>query len=329
MSGTGIFTFLEKLGIGKNGANSVGWLKANGTTGLVIRNGDDSDDGSLKVGTLEVSGSIIGGSDEMGGRLTLTTGVPVTITDVSAAATLYYTPYLHNRIQLYNSTLSAWQSYIFAEVSISLSGLTAARPYDVFIYDNAGTITLELVAWTNSTTRATVLAKQDGRYVKSGAANRRYVGTIQIAATGQCEDSVTNRLVQNYYHRRLRRMRIVNATAHTYATATVRPWNNDATVRVAWVQGVQEDPAQFFLQTRVDMVATSGLVQANVGINTTSANSLDGDQFINQAVGALNIAANGSSYGALGSNYAQIVETGVVSNSPTFQVARLNGYIWG
>ena len=38
------------------------------------------------------------------GRLTLTSGTPVTTNDVTAATTIYYTPYKGNAIQLYNGT---------------------------------------------------------------------------------------------------------------------------------------------------------------------------------------------------------------------------------
>lgn len=134
------------------------------------------------------------------GRLTLTSGSPVTTSDVSGS-TIYFTPYKGNRIFLYNTTTSKWELFNFSEISATIP-LTTNTNYDVFIYNNSGTLTLELVAWTDNTTRATPLTTQDYVYVKSGDANKRYLGTIRTGATaGQAEDKAGKRFVWNYYNR--------------------------------------------------------------------------------------------------------------------------------
>jgi len=62
-------------------------------------------------------------------RLTLTTGTPVTIADVTAGTTLYLTPYGGNAISLY-TVASGWAGYPLDEISINLAGLSAAtQPY--------------------------------------------------------------------------------------------------------------------------------------------------------------------------------------------------------
>ena len=170
------------------------------------------------------------------GRLTLSSGVPVTLADVTAAGTLYFTPYVGNVIALYSGT--RWVVRASAEISISLSGKTASKNYDVFCYDSSGTPTLELLVWTNDTTRATALAYQDGVLVKSGAPTRRYLGTIRTTATtGQCEDTETRRLVWNMYNRVPRPMYRTAGTSHTYDSATYRQWNADASVILEFVMG--------------------------------------------------------------------------------------------
>jgi len=55
-----------------------------------------------------------------GGRLTLTSGTPVTTSDVTAATSVYYTPYVGNKISLYNGW--EWIFHEFSELSLSLSG---------------------------------------------------------------------------------------------------------------------------------------------------------------------------------------------------------------
>lgn len=133
-----------------------------------------------------------------GGRLTLSSGVPVTNSDVTST-TVYYTPYLSGSMTLYDG--SAWVTGIYSEVSIALGTVTSNLPYDIFGYLNAGVFTLEKVAWTNTTTRATALTIQDGVYVKSGDATRRYLGTIHTSSTTQTIDSKRQRLVWNMYNR--------------------------------------------------------------------------------------------------------------------------------
>ncbi len=101
--------------------------------------------------------------------------------------TCYFTPFRGNVVSLYDGT--RWKLYTFSELSLSLSGFTASLPYDVFLYDNSGTLTLEGVAWTSALVRATALVLQDGVYVKSGDTTRRWVGTIATSGTGECEDT--------------------------------------------------------------------------------------------------------------------------------------------
>jgi len=117
------------------------------------------------------------------GRLSLVSGDPVNAAGTASASTVYFSPYLGNRISLYDGT--RWKMYSFTERSIALSGLTASLPYDVWIYDNAGTLTLEILAWSTTTARATALVLQDGVWCKTGALTRRYLGTFAARRAGR------------------------------------------------------------------------------------------------------------------------------------------------
>ena len=160
------------------------------------------------------------------GRLTLTTGVPETTSDVTAATTLYFTPLNGDLIGLYNG--SSWGTLTFTEASLSLGGLTVNTIYDIYGYDYEGSLTLESVAWTNNTTRATALTTQNGIYVKTGDTTKRYLGTIRITdVEGQCEDSVSKRFVWNLYNQVERSGRTYNSNASwSYTTAAWREYNN-------------------------------------------------------------------------------------------------------
>src|SRR3990167_7040004 len=126
------------------------------------------------------------------GRLTLTSGTPVTTADVTGATSIYFAPFKGNRIGLYDGS-SAWAIYTFTELTLALGTLTSGLPYDVFAYDSSGTVTLEALAWTNGTTRATALTTQNGVLVKTGATTRRYLGTFYTTATTTTESSRRDR----------------------------------------------------------------------------------------------------------------------------------------
>lgn len=88
------------------------------------------------------------------GRLTLTSGVPVTTTDVTGASTIYFTPYNGNLVRIYDGT--RWRMYSFTELSLALGTLVNAQAYDVFIFDDSGTLTLETAEWASATVTMTI-----------------------------------------------------------------------------------------------------------------------------------------------------------------------------
>lgn len=173
-------------------------------------------------------------------RLTLTTATPVTTADVTAAGTLYCTPYKGNRIALYDGS-SVWNIRTSSEFSLALTA-TSGKPYDVFCYDNAGTPTLETLVWTNDTTRATALVYQNGVLVKSGATTRRYLGTFYASGTNTTEDSYVKRYLFNYYNRVKKPLKRFEATTTwNYTTATIRQANASTSNQVEVMVGVSED----------------------------------------------------------------------------------------
>lgn len=207
------------------------------------------------------------------GRLTLTTNVPVTTSDVTAATTLYFTPYKGNQISLYDGS-TTWNTRALTQISIAVPATTNTM-YDVFCYDNAGTPTLELTAWTNDTTRATALAFQDGIYVKSGVTTRRYLGSFRTTgSSGQTEDSVIKRYVWNYYNRVLRAMSVIDTTdSWNYTLAAFRQSNANAANQLDLVIGVSEDSV-FAQAYSMAFNASAGVnVSAGIGIDSTTVNS--------------------------------------------------------
>jgi hypothetical protein len=89
------------------------------------------------------------------GRLTLSSGTPVTTADVTGATSILFAPYRGNRIALYDG-VSVWNERTFAEISFPLGTLVNGQAYDLFAYDNAGTVTLEMLEWKNAAVTVTI-----------------------------------------------------------------------------------------------------------------------------------------------------------------------------
>jgi len=205
------------------------------------------------------------------GRLTLTSGTPVTTSDVTAATTLYWAPFKGGQAALY--TGSAWVLTAPGQLSIAVPA-TTNQLYDVFLDYNAGTPTLALVAWTNDTTRATALTTQDHVYVLTGNTARRYLGSFRTTGvSGQTEDSVTKRYVWNYHHRVERPMRVFDGTdTWTYTLATYRQANGNAANQLDFVIGVNEDAVQATVHATVSN--NTGGVDLALGIGLDATNAL-------------------------------------------------------
>lgn len=198
-------------------------------------------------------------------RLTLTTGVPVTASDVTAATTLYASPYRGNRIVLFSST-GIPTALISAEFSVAVPA-TTSQMYDIFAYNNSGVATLELLAWTNDTTRATALVlTTTGTYTKSGDLTRRYLGSFRTTTvSGQTEDSATKRYVWNCYHRVSRSLVRKESTA-SWAWHTVgwQRMNASTSNQVDFVIGLSESPVSCSLvhAASQSVVALEGVAAA-------------------------------------------------------------------
>jgi len=207
-----------------------------------------------------------------GGRLTLENGVPVSTTNQSAKATIYYTPSSSTSIALYAS--SVWVLRTFVETSLSVAACSASKPYDVFAYDNAGTLALEQVVWSSTSTRATAITTQDGVRVKTGDATRRYLGSYQCdSGGGTTSDTLASRGVWNNDNRVQRPLEIAEGTA-SWSTTGSSSWASThalATNRVNAMIGWADTPV--WLDAGLTFITTGNTSMYATGIGYDSTSS--------------------------------------------------------
>jgi hypothetical protein len=248
-----------------------------------------------------------------GGRLTGTTNVPVTTSDVTGIGTLRYTPFLHNRAWLKRTN---WELHTFTEVTLSLS-LSSGSVYDVFLYSNSGTPTLETLVWTNTTTRATAITQDSttNLWVKSGDATRLYVGTIYATASNQTEDSAARRHVFNAYNRVPRRIYATDTTDSWSYASTMHAANGNTTAGVGRVEfTIGSFAADTFVWAayttcRVNNGAAAGTGGNGIGLDSTSTAAALTMQVCSASVtdgGSLQSQYSG--FPALGFHYIQALE---------------------
>lgn len=208
------------------------------------------------------------------GRLTLTTAVAVTTSDVTGASTVYYTSDRGGVVPISDGTTC--NVIKFSEISIALSSLTSGANYDVFVKNVSGTATLELSAvWTNDTTRADAIARDticSGLLVKSSAHTRTLLGTLRTTGTSTTEDSLAKRFVSNLPDAsRPRDLLVTDATSSwTYATNTWRAARGQTSNAFEFVT---MDARRVEADVMVDVQGGGVGFASGVGIDSTSANS--------------------------------------------------------
>lgn len=213
------------------------------------------------------------------GRLSLDSADP-SPENVSGATTLYYLPYTGRQVAIYDG-ISAWSLFDIGASGISLSNgaLSSGTVYDVFAYSNLGSAALEVTAWTDGTNRATGLVRQDGVLVRAGGAghsNRRYLGTIRTDSSSEFNDSDSQRLVWNAQNRTKRSLRIpVYTNSHGYSAGTLRPMDNDTSLRVEVVRGDDSsEPVSLGFEASGQSNA-AGSLSSGFGLDSTSALAAD------------------------------------------------------
>lgn len=287
------------------------------------------------------------------GRLTLTSGVAVTTTDVSGQTTIYYTPCAGNRIPIHNGT--DYINTVFAELSLPLDATTshtnyheASQLFDCFVFIDGGTVRLGTgPKW------ATVGAGTSGRGTGAGtteleffngfnvnknaitlrfgaaaentvsvpARRATYVGTFYTFGSGQAADTSTRRFLFNAYNQVFRTLEITEAAATwEYSTNSWRVTNNNGFNQVTVVAGLSgvgislEANSLFVSSTTEYRVALAG-----IGVNSSTANSGKSNRSLATNLFTANTNSTYRGYIGLGYNNFRWLEKGAGIDTQTWR----------
>lgn len=239
-----------------------------------------------------VKGTIIGSTVNPGingFRLSPVTADPLGIS--ASTGNIFFTPYTGDCISLYDNVNLTWRMYSTSELTIALSCATNTN-VDIFAYDNgAGSIVFEQLAWTNSTTRATALTRQNGVWVKSGATNRRYIGTYRSIGVNLTQCDETNIFIfnaDNQTPRTFRRMDTTGVGQTHSAVLSTRLFKNSTVYQANVITGLTGT----LLEASGSCIAvcTAGTIYyLAIGINSTTSGA---PQSVARGAGAVNFATS-------------------------------------
>jgi hypothetical protein len=263
--------------------------------------------------------------EPQGMRLSLTTNTYVTTSNVTGAGTLYWTPVISGGTGVvtgYNGAALARKTV--QQKSLSLT-LTSGKNYDVF-YDYDGDALALSAEWTNDTTRADALADEQGAIVLGSDHTKLWIGTIRASGTNTTEDSETDRLIGNAYNTARRLLsKAAGSSSHSYASATWRSYNDDATQRVGVVVAIST-VADFSPTTVFSTVSASGATRISVGLDSTSSPTIQVLMVAGEATppylppwGVLTITA--------GYHFAQLIES-VDAGTGSYDFGGITGAIF-
>lgn len=337
----------QVLQSGGAGANPS-WLTGSGTgTVTQVNTG-----GLITGGPITTTGTLgMNATLSPCGRLTVSTGIPVVTSTVTGATGIFYTPYVGNIIPIYDGsnmipTVFTELFNTFSDATKNPAATAASSVYDLFVWNDAGTIRLGRgPVWTNDTTRSagTALTRTNGLLLNSisitngPAANRgTYVGTLRTNGSNTLDFTYGGTASGGTaaffgYWNMYNRVEIGtdvqdSGTGYTYTTATIRQARASAGNQVTFVQGLQEDSVWASFMSRITTTATASAT-ANIGmaINNTAAFSGQYAQIFAPTANTMagSVCATKQFFPAIGVNVLSANEQGDGTNANTFNSATL------
>ena len=283
---------------------------------------------------------IVGGGVTPQGRLTLTTSVSVTTTDVTGATTLYYTPHIgrivpiYDGANFYNRDIGGELSQTTTDATKSPAAVANNSVYDIFVWNDAGTIRATRgPAWSSDTDRGTgagtsQVQQIQGIWVNSvaitngpGALVGTLVGSVRSNGSAQLTDSILFRWVSNAYNDVPRSLSYQDTGAnHNYTTATIRQWNGTTSAQIDMLFTLSGGLLTATSAANSTNTGTGAFSIISIGIDSTSVNSAQMTLGPSLAVAnlAFNNAAFYTGYPGMGRHFAAMQEYSAASGTTTW-----------
>lgn len=280
------------------------------------------------------------------GRLTVTTAVPVLTGNVASAATVYYTPYVGDVIPIYDGT--GFLLKTFAELSNVLANsatgsagpaaAAAASNYDLFVWNDSGTLRLTRGGAWNSATARSATTENDLVRVKGlllnlnaitngpAASRGTWVGTVRTDAGGATVSwhvgavaaggTAATLHVWNMYNRvDCRGLIGDSADSWAYTSGTIRAANAQNGMRVSFVTGLAED---FFAAEYGQRASCAGNPRIGVGLDSTTTYTGRVGDFSNNTGSITATFTSQTEQRLLGFHFMSANESGDGANACTF-----------
>ena len=240
-------------------------------------------------------------------RLTLTSGVAVTTSDVTGATSIYATPVGGNQVTIWNGALFVPRT--FAEIGLALDATSAhtnyhqsGKNFDGFLYWTGSAVSFGTgPAWTAGAVAGSDLVRgtgagsteiqwingiptnknsitlrigaNSGDTVVVAANQATCIGSFRATADGQATDSKTRRLVSNAFNVVDRRINEVPDASYTwtYTSSTWRAANGNAATKAEVLHCFEGNPVRFHLKCSSATTAGSFPV-VRIGVSLDGAN---------------------------------------------------------
>lgn len=290
------------------------------------------------------------------GYLTPTSNTPVITGDVTAATSLYYTPYLGNMIPIYNGTNLVQTTFTQTQCTLTAGAQASAGIYDVYGFLNSGTFTVGFSPTWSAGTSGSVTAGSCARGTGAGgtaltrvngiltntvsmtvnngattysvaASQGTYLGSIYVNATaGQlnCYRAFGQSRVWgiwNAYNRVPVILQAGDSTASwAYNTGTIRESNGGTTnLAIGFCGLAEEEIAVRFNQYASLVTGGADTISIGIGVNATNAFTGMSGSFNGSVVTVgSTMAATYIAPPALGINSFNCCELGNASGTNTF-----------
>jgi hypothetical protein len=290
------------------------------------------------------------------GRLTLASLTPVMTSSQSAKTTIYYTAYQGRLIPLFDGTRFAPVDFgqeisqATTDATKSPAAVAANKNYDLFVWDDAGTIRLSRgPAWSSDTVRGAGAGTSElsdiafgsvhggiqlnANAITNGPAAFRgtYVGTVRSDGSSQINFTFGAAAsggtagvlgVWNAFNRVSVSTTVVDSGAsYTYTSSTIRQARASASNQISMICGISEDGASAIAMGD-NLTVAAGAATACTGVGVNSTTTFAFQKMIVAAATAAQTRAAGASGGtftpALGWNTVSLNENSDGTNANNF-----------